>query len=272
MATTLTNVSNWYGAGFDRMQYVLSDSGLIKISDLSNGNGRGMTRLNGVKTANWAFGEDATVDIPGDDQVLAKVTFEGDTLPKFDVVVSEMAVALVNAIQGTSIVDAQSIYDFLAIGPKDRDYVDLFVLLTRRAPSAESGSEGSGYENVVFPLCQMSYRGSGMALQQPGEHTFSVTVNQVTQLPWGVDLSGSVTGKEKVAGFMFFSQYPATFEGLKEDGAATTYTLTQTIAANSQLIGFDNVGATNALGLSSNDATFTAGSAADRMTILYEVA
>lgn len=272
MATSLTNISNWGAGGFDRAQFVLSASGLLKMSDLSVNNGRGMTVINEVKAANWQFGEDVTISLEGDDGVFGKITFEGDTLPKFDLTVSELAVAMVNSIQGTTIVDVQSIYDFLAIGPEARDYTDQFLMLTRRAIATETGSEASGYESVIFPLCTLSYRGTGYAYQQAGEYTFSVTVNPVTQTPWGIDLDGSVTGKEKVAGFMFFSEAPPTFDVFKEDGVATTYTLTQTIAANSQLIGFDNAGATNSLGLTSNDATFTAGASGDRLTILYEVA
>ena len=272
MATSLTNISNWGTAGFDRAQFVLSASGLLKMSDLSAGTGRGMTVINEVKAANWQFGEDVTVSLEGDDGVFGKITFEGDTLPKFDLTVSELAVAMVNAIQGTSIVDVQTTYDFLAIGPEARDYTDLFLMLTRRAVSTESGSEASGYETVIFPLCTLSFRGTGLAFQSAGEYTFSVTVNPVTQTPWGIDLSGSVTGKEKVAGFMFFSEAPPTFDVFKEDGVLTAYTLTQTIASNSQLIGFEDAGATESLGLSSNDATFTANSSGDRLTILYEVA
>ncbi len=37
MATSLTNISNWGTAGFDRAQFVLSASGLLKMSDLSAG-------------------------------------------------------------------------------------------------------------------------------------------------------------------------------------------------------------------------------------------
>ena len=272
MASTLLNISQWAAAGFDRAQFVGSESGLLEFADLSTTAGRGMTVINEVKSANWQFGEDVTVPLEGDDQVFGKITFEGDTLPKFDLGVSELAVAMVNEIQGTSIINVQSVYDFLAIGPTARDYTDQIVMLTRRAIATEAGSEGGGYESVLFPLCTLSFRGTGNTFQAQGEYTFSVTVNPVTQTPWGIDLDGSVVGKEKVAGFMFFSQSAPTFDVFKEDGILTSYTLTQTIASNSQLIGFDKDGATKALGLSSNDATFSAGSSGDRMTILYEVA
>lgn len=272
MATSKTNIDRWFAAGFDRAQFVKSAAGLLKMSDLANGNGRGMTRINGVKTANWQFGEVNTVPIEGDNQILAKITYEGDTLPRFDLMVSEFAIAVLNEIQGTTTIDVQSTYDFAGIGPKDPDYTDMFLMLTRNAPSTESGNEGSGFENVIFPLCGMSYRGTNLAYQQAGEYPYSVTVNRITQTPWGIDLSGSVSGKEKLAGFKFWSEAPPSFAVFKEDGVLTAYTLPQTIAGNSQLIGFDDAGATNALGLTDNDATFTAGSAGERLTILYEVA
>lgn len=271
MATSLTNINAWLAAGFDRAQFVLSTSGLVKISDLTAPNGRGMARINGVKAANWQFGEDVKVPIEGDDIILAKITFEGDTLPTFDLTASEFNAAFVNTLQGTSTIDVQSTYDVIPIGPSDRDIDDLMIMLTRRAPSQKSGSEGSGYENVLFPLCEVSFRGTGSQFQAAGEYTMSVTVNRVTQTPWGLDLGPSVGGKEKVAGFIFFSEQPASLAAFKEDGLATSFTLPLTIASNAQAIGFDNAGATKAVTVSGNDVTVTAGAGGDRLTVLYEV-
>ena len=270
MAATLVNISNWIGAGANHAQYVLSQSGKPKSSDLANDSSRGMTQLKGIETANWQLAASSVVSIPGDDGVLGQISFPGTELPSFEMTLSELPVAFINAIQGTSTVDVQTTYDFLALDPKDADDVDMFIMLSRKSLSTESGSEGSGYETVIFPLCTVSFQGTNYANQSPGAFNFTVTVNRVSQLPWGLDLGSSVTGKEQVSGFMFWSEQIPTFGVYKEDGVETSFTLSNTIASNSQLIGFDNVGATNALGLSTNDATFSVGSAGDILTVLYE--
>lgn len=279
MATTLENISRWISGGFAEVQYQISTSGKpYNSATLDATEIQGTTVLKGAKTANIQIPEAEILQIPGDDGVRGVIQFPGNALPTFDLVFSDLTNAFVNALQGTTAIDAQSIYELTILDPANRTFPDIFLMLTRRAVSTEAGAAGNGYETVVFPLCTISFSGpSGYQTgANEGEYSFKVTVNRTSVLPWGTALSTGTHGTTEASGFIFFSQSVPTFDVAKKDGILTTFTLTKTYASNAQIIAW-----ATASGVTSTDAVTAdvpnnevdavlAGASGDIATFLYE--
>ncbi len=279
MAATITNVGRWISGGFAEMQYSVSTSGRpYNSATLAAGNIAGMTVLKGAKTANIQIPQAEILQIPGDDGVRGVIQFPGNALPTFDLVFSDITTSFVNALQGTTVVDAQSIYEWTILDPANRSFPDIFLMMTRRAVSTEAGSEGNGYETIVFPLATISFAGpSGFSTgANAGEYTFNVTINRVSILPWGTALSTGTHGTTGASGFMFWSQAVPTFDVAIKDGTITSWTLTKTYASNAQALGWKTVSGTVSTDAVTPDTvgnqvdSVAAGSSGNLLTVLYE--
>jgi len=277
MAASLTNVSQFITGGFERVQYALSSSGLPYGTAPSPDSGQGMTIVEGAKAANPTLGDAEVLQITGDNGVRGAIQFPSNSLPTFDLIFADLTAAFLNAVQGTTTDDAQSIYDFLLIDPEDAPVVDLFLMLTQKAVSTEAGSEGNGYFTVLFPLCTATLTGlpNMQTGANEGQFTWSVTVNRVSQLPWGESLSVASHGTTKASGFVFFSEAIPTIDIFTQNGTTATYTPTQTLNSNDQVIAWNDIaGTTGTLSItpSTGDFTFTAGTSGEVTLFLYEVA
>lgn len=279
MATTLVNISRWISGGAAHAQYSVSSSGKpYNSATLTAGNISGMTGLAGFKTANVQVPQAEILQIPGDDGVRGVIQFPGNALPTFDLVFSDLTGSFVNALQGTSTIDAQTTYDWFILDPANRSFPDIFLMLTRRAVSTEAGSTGNGYETIVFPQSTVSFAGpSGFQTgANAGEYTFNVTVNRTSILPWGTTLSTGTHGTTAASGFIFWSQYMPTFDVAIKDGVLTSWTLTKTYAANAQAIGWKSVSGTVTTDAVTPDTgnnqvdSVAAGASGDILTVLYE--
>lgn len=279
MATTLTNIARWISGGFAEAQYAVSSSGRpYDSATLTETNISGTTVLKGAKTANIEIPEAEILQIHGDDGVRGVIQFPGNALPTFNMVFSDLTQSFVNALQGTTAIDAQSIYDFLILDPANRTFPDIFLMLTRRAVSTVAGSTGNGYETVLFPQATVSFAGpSGYQTgANEGEYSFKVTVNRTGILPWGTALTTAVHGTTEASGFIFWSQYVPTFDVAIKDGIITDWTLTKTYAANAQAIAWDTAsGVTTTDAVTVDDAnnqvdSVSAGASGDILTVLYE--
>lgn len=278
MATSLTNIDQWLSGGFRRAQYVLSSSGRPYGTAPAADSGAGMSILQGAKTANISLPQPTILQIPGDDGVRGTIQFPGNELPSFDLVFSDFKGSFLDAVQGTTADDAQSIYDFFMLDPANRSFPDIFLMLTQRAPSTLAGEQGNGYATLVFPLCTLGFSGLPQLASgaNAGEYTFTVTLNRVSILPWGEVLTTGAHGTDGASGFYFFSEEIPTFDVFRQNNSTATYTPTQDLNANDQVIAYDSAldGAGVALAItpSSGDFTFTAQTSGNLTTFLYEVA
>jgi hypothetical protein len=272
MASSLTNIAQVGAGGLERAQFVLSTSGRPYGTLPSAGSGAGMTILEGANNVTFNFPSYETLSIPGDNSVDSAILFKPGTAPTMQLQFARFNGSFNDTVQGVTVDDAQSIYNIYGIDPETPTFPDIFLLLTGKAVSKDSGSEGNGYDNWMFPLCQVGYTGpNGMQTGTNARlHTFDLTLNRVNILPWGESFS------DYVSGFYFFSEGIPTFDIFVQNNSDTSYTPTQTLNANEQVIGFDSAalgaGATLATSVSSGDFTFSAQTSGNVSTFLYEVA
>lgn len=277
MAATLTNISQWVSGGASKMQYATSSSGRpYDSSSLTAGNESGMTDVEGFRVSGVSFPQPRILQIEGDDGVRGSIIFPSNSTPTFTLAFSDMNIAFLDAVQGTTADDAQSTYDMAILDPTGLTFPDLFIMITRRAVSTEAGSEGNGYESLVFPLCTGVFTGPGdfNTGDNAGEYSFQLTVNRVSQLPWGETLTSGAHGTTEASGFMFWSEKIPTFDVFIQNNSDTSWTLTKTLASNSQAIAWDGAAgasaSTLAVTISTNDLTFTAQTSGNITTALYE--
>ncbi len=278
MATSLTNIDQWLQAGFERVQFVLSTNGRPYGALPAAGSVSGMSILKGANAANITLPAAEILQIPGDNGVRGAIQFAGNALPTFDLTFADFTGTFVDAVQGTTEVDGQSIYDFFLLDPANRAFADIFLLLTQRGVSTVSGEEGNGYANVIFPLCTVGYQGPGAMSTGANAslHTFNVTVNRASVLPWGTPLATGTHGTTQAGGFVFFSEKIPTFDIFRQNNSDTDFTPTQSLNANEQVIAWDGSAggtpSTLSVGVTSGDVTFTAQTNENVTTALYEVA
>lgn len=279
MASPLLNVDQFVAAGFERAQFAISSSGLPfnTASPPAQDAVVGMTILQGAKAANPTLGAAEILQITGDNGVRASIQFPSNANPQFDLSFTDMTGAFLNAIQGTTTIDLQSVYDFFTLNPGNPPQIDIALLLTTRGQSTEAGNEGTGYYSLLFPLCTAVLTQLPNMQTGPNEGTFgfSVNVNSVSKLPWGTALSQGTHGTTSASGFLFFSKGIPTFDVYRHDGTATSFTPTQTLNSNEQMIAWNDIDGTPvtlAVTPSSGDVTFTAQTADDYQLTMYEVA
>ena len=277
MAATLINVSQWISGGSAKAQYAVSSSGRpYDSSSLTAGNSSGMTDIEGFASASISFPEARLLQIEGDDGVRGSIQFEGAELPSFEMAFADFTASFYNAVMGTITDDAQSIYDFMILNPGSRTFPDLFITLTRRSVSTEAGSEGSGYETLVFPLVTATFSGPGdfATGDNAGEYGYTMSVNTVSVLPWGESLSVANHGTTTASGFLFWSESIPTFDVFIQNNSDTTFTPAHSKASNAQVIAWDGAsgGATSTLPVtySTDDISFTAQTSGNITTALYE--
>lgn len=277
MATTSGNA-----AGFDRIQYAVSSSGIpTDFASLSVDAGAGMTRLFAAQAADVSLPAGDTVNIPGDDGTDAQFLFDPIELEQFALTLGRNNYAFINQLQGTTNIDLQSTFTMLMRNPKGRDFTDIFFLLSRRA-NKRNGTTGAGYEHVVVPLATGQYLGSAFATREGGAYNYNVTANFVQQTFWGNALgagANEVGDKDEAPSFEFYSDYPMTIDVYKSNGSATSYTPNQTFRTGGTVLAWDagdlalaTVPTTLAITESSGNFTFTAPGSGDYIVFLYEVA
>lgn len=278
MASSLTNVAQWVQAGAALAQYTQSTSGLPYGSAPSNGSSVGMTTLAGFRVANLNIPQADILQVQGDDGVRAVLQFPGNALPTFDMEFADVDMDFIDVLQGTTKIDAQSVYDVGYIDPKDRSFPDIFLVLTSRAFSTEAGNTGNGYRNLIFPQCTISFNNPGgfQTGANDSPATFTVTVNRTSQTPWGTALSTGTHGTTGAAGFLVFSEEPITFDVFAQDGADADIAPTIGIASNNQVIAWNDIAGTTAtLSVTYGSPTasqfnFTAQSAGELTLFMYE--
>ena len=278
MATALANIDKFLAGGFEKLQHTRSTAGRPYGTLPTAGQGAGMTQVDGANAANFTFPPSQTLQFPGDNTVRGAIMFAPDAAPTLDLVLADFAGAFVDTVQGTTVVDAQSIYNFYLLNPSNPSFPDLFLLLSQKATSKVAGEEGRGFNSLALPLCSVNYVGPGGWATGPNAslNTFNVTVNPVSVLPWGTPLTKATHGATEVSGFIFFSEEIPTFDTFHQNFATATYEPSQALNANEQVIGFDGAElgtpATLAVGFSTPDFTFTAQADGNVTTFLYEIA
>lgn len=277
MASSLVNIEQFVAGGARYAQYSLSSSGLPYGTAPAVDNGTGMTDIRGFSAASVNLPEPQILQITGEDNVRAAIQFPSNELPSFTMSFADFSGSFMDALQGTTADDAQSTYDFFMLNPEVSEFPDIFLMLTRRSVSTVAGSEGNGYETVIFPLCTVGFTNIGdfATGANAAERSVTVTVNRVSQLPWGEPLTSVAHGTTQASGFVVWSEQVPTFDVFTQNGSTTTWTPTKALASNDQVIAWEDIAGTSAVltggvTISSGDFTFTAGTSGEITAFLYE--
>ena len=100
MASSLTNISQFIGGGFERVQYALSSSGLPfdSTSPPAQTEGAGLTTLEGANASNPTLGGAQILQIEGDNGVRGVIQFPSNQQPTFDLTFADFTGTFLNAI------------------------------------------------------------------------------------------------------------------------------------------------------------------------------
>jgi hypothetical protein len=278
MASSLTNINQWIGGGFARASFALSTSGLPYGTVPTAGNFSAMTILEGANAANPSLGAARILNIEGDDSKRGAIQFPSGESPTFDLTFVDFKGGFLNAIQGTTTDDAQSIYDVFLVDPEDPPTIDIFLLLTQKATSTTPAKKGSGYFNMVFPFCTAVFTTPPQLATGPtaGTYVFNVSVpGRVDQFAWGETITTVNHGTTGASAYFFFSDEIPTMDVFTQNAVLTTYSPSQTLNANEQVIAWNDItGTTAPLTITPNAGNFDfAAQASGEVTLfIYEVA
>lgn len=267
-------------AGFTRAWIAKTSTAGIPtdIANLANDadNALTLSRLFAAQSADLSLPEDEVVSIEGDDGVDGQFNFESIELLNFQLTLGRNDFTTINLVQGTSNVDLQSTFDMALVQPLDRDFVDCFLLLTRR--SQDDNSAGK-YENWLIPNAVLSYRGSAFSTRQAASYSYSVTANRTTKTFYGATLSSSIGGKTAASAFIIYSDYPLAIDVWREDGTETDFVVGHTPRTGGNVLGWswDESTAPTTKTVTYNTPVagswnITAGTSGDLVIILYELA
>lgn len=224
------NIKNLIAAGFESGQIGFKDSNgeMAGITGtLSNGSVASMHTWAGVKTANVQIPDDTVEPITGDNTVLGTFTFPSNAARSFEFTVGQLDLDIVNKSQGTNIYTMASYYDTLLGDVLDRDYMDAVVWLRADAKIKDSGKEGSGYFNLVFPNAQATWLGTSLNEQAAMTQNFRLTINPFTRDLVGRSLESNGYGKTEAHFLFWASERRMTLNTYKHDGAASSFVLSR---------------------------------------------
>ena len=203
MASTILNVSQWVKGGADSVQQSRSTSGRPYGDLPAAGEGVGMLDLPGLNSASFTAGEPEILEIEGGDGIRAVIQFPNDTLPQVDLEFADFQGEFYNDTQGLNVIDVQSVYNFYVLGAGSTVLTDQFLMLTRKAVSTQAGSQGNGFETLLFPLASISpLNPYGDAATGPNQanNSYRASMNRVSLTPWGQTISEATNAATSAGG------------------------------------------------------------------------
>ena len=273
-----TNVRDFTSAGFDMAQV----AGLINSvipggleGSVASDTTEYVQRFYGVKTANMQLPEANRVPVTGDDKLLSVFLFVSQDPVTFTLEVGQSYLDLVQEIQGTEIYTLGTYYDISVLSPGIVEFNDMLLVFTAQAKSKKSGSPGSGYHNLVLPLCNMTYRGRGLGEQEAATFSYDVVANPTDKFPWNQTVTEDNVGTTSIVAFEFWTENRIAFATHNPAGASGSFVLERTPTAANRVLVWD----TSTGGLTSPTVTpatktvsFTGATAGQYLLVMQEYA
>lgn len=238
------NIAKFIVAGFERLHWTRVNSDGVPTGTASgslpaNGADVGVGKLDWVKTADIQIAESEEVVITGDDDVAGQFIFSPATLPSFNIEVASSDFAFAAQTQSTTN-RALGDFTFFQAQPNAADPVDMALILTSRAKSKETSTDGtSGFHHVVVPKAQILPLGrSGFTERGEAIYRYRVIANKFSKYPWGVALTNADDGTTGAVYFEFFSDYRVALHTFVGDNSATSFTVDYTPVNDTDVVKF----------------------------------
>lgn len=208
----------------------------------SAGAGEGMVRLLGVKTLSAGVVESESVDITGDDGVLAQIAFAPNELPEFtaEYAVDDLDQAAI--FQGTSVETVGEI-KLGVLQPNNPEFVDGFCIIQGKAKSQDSSNRGaSGWSGIIIPLTTAQPLGrDSYTEREPGVFRVQFSPQVASKKPYGVTIAEADLGTDGGVYLPFHTENPITMHRIVGDNSEQNFTLDfEPISAAKTVVWFDN--------------------------------
>lgn len=249
-------------AGVQQSWYGLWDSNnnFIGASETAPtpGNVSHARRLYGVKEAAPTIPESETVQITGDDDLLAEIQFSSIQSRRFNASLAAEDLTLINHIQGTTTRTwGEASVTGLDIGSlPNRNFAVWFQSRSVALEAPQSGR--SQWSGLMVPLAQMSWLGrESLTERTAGNYRVSITPQVASYEVPGFTLQSSYTGACNERLQAIGSEYPITATRFTGNGALATIPLLMVPISTSKMLVTVNKVAVTVLSVDTSAKTVT---------------
>lgn len=206
----------------------------LSTSAPANGSDSAMWRLYGIQNATPGVPEGEDVTIPGDDDVVATISFPANTTPAFTANFGVADLTRDAALQSTAVLNRAGI-NFGALQPQDPGYNNGTLIIQARSVSQDDADAGlEVWSGTIFPLVvaqplgRETYEGRAAGVER-----VKFTAQKAAHFPTGETISetaGFIVGTSKASIITFKSYHPLQFFRITGNNSTDTFTLPKAVA------------------------------------------
>lgn len=206
----------------------------LATSAPANGSDSAMWRLYGIQSATPGLPEGEDVTIPGDDDVVATITFAPNTTPAFTANFGVADLTRDAALQDTAVLSRAGI-NFGALQPQDPGYNNGTLIIQSRSVSQDDADAGlEVWSGMIFPLVVPQPLGrETFEGRAAGVDRVKFTAQKAAHFPTGETISetaGFIVGTAKASIIPFKSYNPLLMHRMTGDAGTDTLTLPKAVA------------------------------------------
>lgn len=195
--------------------------------------GNPAARIQGIKSASPTINTPDTVQVTGDDALLAEFEFSSIDTRQFEVTVAVQDLTVAGYMSDVSTFNAAS-GDFIVMDTDAIDNRNAVIILQANAKNEQTG--GSAWSGVFAVLCTTKFLGrSTFEERAAGDYRFSVTPQRSVYLPWGVTMTSGNQGSSDGRYMAFSADLPFHLHVFTGNGSETQFTLKHDVASLSQV-------------------------------------
>lgn len=259
----------WYGVVDANGKFIGSTTTTPTAGDQS---GSGMLRLDGARTLPVNIPAPTVDTVSGDDEPMVSFEWDAEDLPNgaFEMAVRNNTFEAL--IQGT-LVETLGTLELGMLDPKDRASQSMCMLLSRRAKSWLSGSEGAKqWENIYIPQCTIKPLYTTVEQRTFGPYQYQINVSKSGRTGWST-ISETNHGTTATSFLVIDSDNPLHMKRFTGDNSETVFTLDYPPVSSAKTYLFVNDLRDAAATIAGSEVTAgsTPASAAE-IVALYEVA
>ena len=200
------------------------------------GSDSAMRRLLGIQSATPGVPEGEDVNIPGDDDVIATISFAPNTTPAFVANFGVHDLDVDAAMQSTAVLSLAAV-EYGVHQPQDPGFNNGCLIIQSRAISQDDDDAGlEVWAGDIFPLVVAQPLGrEAFEGRAAGVNRIKFTAQKAAHWPTGVTIADGDVGTDKASIIAFKSPNPLLMHRLTGNGVVTTVTLPKAVAATNNV-------------------------------------